>query len=180
MLPEVFSSQYITLDIQELRTPLNLVADALGTNTSNILVPTSNAFYGSYAILPIKAATSLASNATTFSNTSFTYNNEFFGATYKISTEYPSRIDSIDRLTVTWRQPNNGNIFVDSNFNPPKDLGRNMFLLKFTSVLVPEEPERPQSLPDPVPWDSGNDMKKYLIIAFAILALFIIVMARKK
>jgi hypothetical protein len=179
MLPDVYSSQYITLDIQELRTPLNLVADALAT-TGKVSVPTSNAFYGSYAILPVKAATSLASNAVTFSNTSFTYNNEFFGATYKISTEYPSRIDSIDRLTVTWRQPNNGNIFADSNFDPPRDLGRNMFLLKFTSILVPEDPERPVSLPDPVPWNSGTDMNKYVVIAVAILALFIVVLARKK
>jgi hypothetical protein len=44
MLPNVFSSQYLTLDIAELRTPTSLVADALA-NT----VPTSNAFYGTFA-----------------------------------------------------------------------------------------------------------------------------------
>ena len=58
MLPNVYSSQYLTLDITELRTPRNLVADALtiaetystnSGNTSaihNISVPTANAFYG--------------------------------------------------------------------------------------------------------------------------------------
>jgi hypothetical protein len=176
MFPSVYSSQYLTLDILELRTPTTLVADALATGKS---VPTSNAFDGSFAVVPIKAATSLASNATSFSNTSFIYNNEFYNSNYKIQIEYPSRIDSLDRLTITWRQPNNGNVFVDNSFTPPKDLGRNMFILKFKTLLVPEEPERPASLPDPVPWESGSKMKIYIMIVAAILGLLVILFARR-
>lgn len=176
MFPSVYSSQYLTLDILELRTPTTLVADALATGKS---VPTSNAFDGSFAVVPIKAATSLASNATSFSNTSFIYNNEFYNSNYKIQIQYPSRIDSLDRLTITWRQPNNGNVFIDNSFTPPKDLGRNMFLLKFTCLLVPEEPERPASLPDPVPWESGSNMKLYIMIIAAILGLLVILFARR-
>ena len=65
MLPNVFSSQYITFDIQELRTPRNLIASALtvaatnASNTStirNLTVPNSNAFYGSFATVPVKCS----------------------------------------------------------------------------------------------------------------------------
>jgi len=177
MLPNVFSSQYLTLDIQELRSTQTLVASALGTTGNAMAVPNSNAFSGAFAFVPIKAATSLASNIQTFSNTGFTYNNEFYSQNYKIATEYPSRIDSIDRLTVAWRNAGNGSLFYDSGLN--RDLGRNMFLLRFETILVPEEPDRPASLPDPVPWDSGEKMKMYVIFAVALFSLLLIVFARK-
>lgn len=189
MFPDVYSSQYLTLDIQELRTPSTLVASALTTadtyetlgNTGaihNLSVPNSNAFDGSFAIVPVKAATALASNLITFANTSFIYNNEFYSQSYKISVEYPSRIDKIDRLTITWRQTNSGSVFYDSLLN--RDLGRNMFILKFDSVQVPEEPERPPSLPDPVPLDNSLEkMKTTIIIAVAILGLLLIIFVRR-
>jgi hypothetical protein len=191
MLPDLYTSQYLTLDIQELRTPKNLVASALtladtystnAGNTSaiyNLSVPNSNAFYGSFAVVPIKAATSLASNATTFTNTAYIYNNEFYNANYRISTLYESRIDKLDRLTITWRQANNGNVFVDNAFSPAKDLGRNMFILRFETIHVPEEPERAPSLPDPVPWDSGDTKKTYILLGLALLGLLIIIFTRR-
>jgi len=192
MLPDVYTSQYLTLDIQELRTPKNLVASALtladtyATNTNNtsaihnLAVPNSNAFYGSFAVIPVKAATSLASNASTYTNTAYIYNNEFYNANYRISTEFESRIDKLDRLTITWRQSNNGDVFVDKGFSPARDLGRNMFILRFQTIHVPDEPERPPSLPDPVPWDSGDKMKMYLVFAFAIAGLLIVAIARPR
>ena len=188
MFPDVYSSQYLTLDIQELRTPSTLVASALTTadtyttlgNTvvHNLSVPNSNAFDGSFAIVPVKAATSLASNLTSFANTSFIYNNEFYSQGYKISVEYPSRIDKIDRLTITWRQTNSGSVFYDSLLN--RDLGRNMFILKFDSVQVPEEPDRPTSLPDPVPLDNSLEkMKMTIIFAVAVIGLLLIIFVRR-
>jgi hypothetical protein len=189
MMPDVYSSQYLSLDIQELRTPKNLVASALTTtetyatnqgNTSaihNLSVPDSNAFYGSFAFIPIKAATSLASNASTFSNTSFTYNNEFYGANYKVVTEYASRIDKLDRLTITWRQSNNGSIFYDKLLS--RDLGRNMFILKFETIMVPDEPVMTPSLPEPVKWDSGEQNKIYILAAIALVGLLVISLARR-
>lgn len=189
MLPDLYSSQYLSLDIQELRTPKNLVASALTTadtyatnvgNTSaihNLSVPDSNAFYGSFAFIPIKAATSLASNASTFSNTSFTYNNEFYGGNYKVVTEYASRIDKLDRLTITWRQANNGSVFYDNLLR--RDLGRNMFILKFETIMVPEEPDRVPSLPEPVKWDSGEQNKIYILAAIALVGLLVISLARR-
>jgi len=177
MLPNVFSSQYMTLDIQELRSTQTLVASALSTTGNAMAVPNSNAFSGAFAFVPVKAAISLASNASTFSNTSFIYNNEFYSQNYKIATEYPSRIDSIDRLTISWRNAGNGSLFYDSVLG--RDLGRNMFLLRFETIPVPEEPDRPDSLPPPVPWDSGEKTKTYVIIAATLLALLLVIFARK-
>jgi len=177
MLPNVFSSQYMTLDIQELRSTQTLVASALITTANAVAVPNSNAFSGAFAFVPVKAATSLASNSSTFSNTSFTYNNEFYSQNYKISIEYPSRIDSIDRLTIAWRNAGNGSLFYDNVLN--QDIGRNMFLLRFETIPVPEEPERPNSLPDPVPWDSGEKTKMYIIFAVAIFGLFLAIFMKK-
>ena len=177
MLPNVFSSQYLTLDIQELRSTQTLVASALSTTGNAVTVPNSNAFSGAFAFVPVKAAISLASNTTTFSNTSFTYNNEFYSQNYKIFTEYPSRIDSIDRLTISWRSAGNGSLFYDSVLG--RDLGRNMFLLRFETIMVPDQPDRPASLPEPVQWDSGEKIKMYIIFAVAILGLLLVVFARK-
>jgi hypothetical protein len=177
MLPNVFSSQYLTLDIMELRSTQTLVASALSTSGNAVTVPNSNAFSGAFAFVPVKAAISLASNATTFSNTSFTYNNEFYSQNYKIFTEYPSRIDSIDRLTISWRNAGNGSLFYDNVLN--RDIGRNMFLLRFETIPVPEEPDRPASLPPPVPWDSGEKMKMYIIFAAALFGLLLVIFARK-
>jgi len=196
MTPNVYSSQYLTLDIQELRSTQTLVASALTVadtyatnkgNTSaihNLGVPNSNAFYGSFAFVPIKAATSLASNIQTFANTGFTYNNEFYSQNYKISTEYPSRIDKLDRLTISWRNAGNGALFYDSMLN--RDLGRNMFLLKFETIMVPEVPERLPSIPDPVKLEgplwlsSAEQYKKLVIMAAIALGLVIVIFARRK
>jgi hypothetical protein len=178
MLPNVYSSQYMILDINELRSTQTLVASALTLSKSNSAVTNSNAFSGAFAFVPIKAATSLASNASTFSNTSFVYNNEFYSQNYKIATEYPSRIDSIDRLTINWRNAGNGALFYDSALG--RDLGRNMFILRFETIHVPEEPERPPSLPEPVPWDSGEPTKLYIMIGLALLGLLIIIFARPR
>jgi hypothetical protein len=175
MLPNVFSSQYLTLDIQELRSTQTLVASALTSNTS----VDSNSYSGTFAFIPVKAATALASNTTTFSNTSFIYNNEIYSQNYKISTEYPSRIDSIDRLTISWKNAGNGALFYDSALN--RDLGRNMFLLRFETVQVPVEPERLPLLPAPVAWNSSSEYTKiYMILAAALLGLLLIVFSRPR
>lgn len=149
-LPDLGSSQFVTLDVTELRTPTHLCADAL-QNT----VPTSNAFDGSFATIPIK----ISGDA------------EFYNANYRISTKYPARIDKLDRLTISWRQPNSGTLL---------NAGRNMFLLKFKTVQVPEEPERPESLPPPVVWDSGDHTKMMIIGAVAIAGLLIIISVKNR
>jgi len=187
MLPNVFSSQFLTLDIAELRTPRNLVADRLTTpsvpGTSNLMVPSSNAFYGSFATIPVKVsggAQAIYSNTSTFTNTSVTINSEFYNANYRIWQEFPSRIDKIDRLTITWRQPNNGAVFVDNNFSPSIDLGRNMFVLRFETTTVPMSPDRPLDLPDPVPWDSGERQRLIILVSIALAGLLVIISIKNR
>lgn len=178
MLPNIYSSQFLTLDIAELRTPRNLVADRL----TAAMAPSANAFYGSFATIPVKVsggAQSLSSNLSTFTNTSVTVNSEFYNANYRIWQEFPSRIDKIDRLTVTWRQPNNGAVFIDSNFSPSIDMGRNMFVLRFETTDVPMNPERPLELPDPVKWDSGERTRLMVIAAVALGGLLVIMSMRR-
>ena len=157
-LPDLGSSQFVTLDIAELRTPLHLTADALNLSDLNgdvFATPTSNAFDGSFATIPIKISGAA----------------EFYNANYRISTQYPARIDKLDRLTIAWRQPNSGTLL---------NAGRNMFLLKFKTVQVPEEPERPASLPPPVEWNSGDQTKLYIVGGIALVGLLIIISVKNR
>lgn len=157
-LPDLGSSQFVTLDITELRTPLHLTADALNLSDLNgdvFATPTSNAFDGSFATIPIK----ISGDA------------EFYNANYRISTQYPARIDKLDRLTIAWRQPNSGTLL---------NAGRNMFLLKFKTVHVPEEPERPASLPPPVEWNNGDQTKLYIVGGIALVGLLIIISVKNR
>jgi len=165
MLPGMNTSQFITLDILELRTPTHLTADSLqARGTSNLMVPTANAFYGSFATIPIKVQG----------------NDEFYNANYRITTEFPSRIDKIDRLTITWRQPNNGSVFYDAS-GAGSDLGRNMFLLRFEAEHVPINPERPVSLPPPVPWEgTGEKQKLMILVGVALLGLLVIISIKNR
>jgi len=153
-LPDLAASQFVTLDIAELRTPSHLTASAL-VATGPIRVPTANAFNGSFATIPIK----------------ITGTAEFYNANYRISTKYPARIDKLDRLTVSWRQPNSGTLL---------DSGRNMFLLKFKTIQVPEEPDRPESLPPPVTWDNGDHTKMIIIGVVALVGLLIIISVKNR
>jgi hypothetical protein len=160
MIPNLVSSSFLTLDIAEFRTPRNLIGDRL---VSKLGVSSSNAFYGSFATIPIKVAQS----------------DEFYNANYRISMEYPSLIDKLERLTITWRQPNNGSPFLNSDGS---DMGRNMFLLRFETVMIPEEPVRSESLPPPVEWvgTKGPEKKMYIVIAAAIIGIVIILSIKNK
>lgn len=147
MLPSMNTSQFITLDILEFRTPRTLVADQLVNSRSNVSVPSANAFYGSFATVPIRV------NGGT----------EFYNSNYRIKQEYPSRIEKLDRLTISWRQPNSSSLYYDSSGNG-SDLGRTMFILRIQTTFVPEEPNRPLQLPEPVSWEKNDDSKKKMMV----------------
>ena len=151
-LPTLGGSQFVTLDVAELRTPTHLTADAQKI-VANHLTSTANAFDGSFATIPIKISGAA----------------EFYNANYRISTKYPARIDKIDRLTISWRQPNSGTLL---------DCGRNMFLLKFKSEIVTAE-ERETELPPPVEWDSGDRYKLYIVTAVALVGLIFILLVKQ-
>jgi hypothetical protein len=168
MLPNLTNSQFISLDIRELKTPKHQTADALATGTvtannfKSFGTTTSNTFDGSFAVLPIKVSG----------------NYEFYNANYRISTEYPYAIDKLDRLTITWRQPNSGAPIFDTS-----DLGRNMFILKFETIKEDLSPTRDLSLPPAIQWnDPARDPGPLGIAAVAACLglVFIIVAMRRK
>lgn len=157
MLPSLNVSQFVCLDILELRSPQHQTADALVRSTnSNVMTVTSNSFNGAFAVLPVKV--------------SGTY--EFYNQNYRIGTKYPYAIDTLDRLTITWRQPNNGAPYYDTASS--LDLGRNMFLLRFETIVEDLKPERPMGLPDPVEWESGEKNRLWIIAFVAVAGLLII------
>ena len=166
MLPSINVSQFVCLDILELRSPQYQTADALTRSTrSNVMTVTSNSFNGAFAVLPIKV--------------SGTY--EFYNQNYRIGTKYPYPIDILERLTITWRQPNSGTPYYDSTWN--LDLGRNMFLLRFETIVEDLKPERPMGLPAPVEWDYSGEKNRIWIIAFVAVAGLLVIMSmqgRKK
>ena len=160
MLPDFQKSQYLTLDIEELRTPMNLVASEL-VLTNNIWAPSSNSHSGYFATIPVKTTT----------NVNSIWNTEFYNAAYRILADYPSRVDKIERLTVNWRYPDTGEVV------PPHTLGRNMFILRLETEIVPLSPPLPV-LPPPVP--RSMDMKLLVFIGAALLGLLIILFSRPK
>jgi hypothetical protein len=81
-------------------------------------------------------------------------------------------------LTISWKKAQDGSLFYDNFIG--QDMGRNMFLLRFETILVPGEPERPDSLPPPVAWDSGERQKMHVMVAALILGLFIIFFGRRR
>ena len=163
MLPSINVSQFVCLDILELRSPQHQTADALSRSTrSNVMTVTSNSFNGAFAVLPIKV--------------SGTY--EFYNQNYRIGTKYPYPIDTLDRLTITWRQPNSGTPYYDSTWG--LDLGRNMFLLKFETIIEDLKPPRPMGLPDPVEWDYSGEKNRLWIIGFVAVAGLLVIMSMQR
>lgn len=149
MLPDVATSQYVTLDITELRTPFHQSATDKASNCS--------AINGAFALVPIKVS------ATT----------DFYSQNYMISVEYPSRIDLVDKLTINWYSPDGAAL---------PDVDPNKFILRFHTEKVPVEPDRPESLPAPVPWEGGPDHQFVFMILAGILVigLLVISLVRKK
>jgi hypothetical protein len=163
MLPSLNVSQFVCLDILELRSPQHQTADALVRSTSaNVMTVTSNSFNGAFAVLPVKV--------------SGTY--EFYNQNYRIGTKYPYPIDTLDRLTITWRQPNNGAPYYDAVSS--LDLGRTMFLLRFETVVEDLKPERPMGLPAPAEWDYSGEKNRTWIIAFVAVAGLLVIMSMQR
>lgn len=146
-------NEYIWLDIAEFRTPL--------TTDARQLIKQS---YGQYTTSGNTAATSFALVPMDVNSGSFKAFKE--NEDYRISVEFPSRIESLDRLTINWRD-RNGQVL---NFN---GLETNSLAIRLHTIVVPTEPERIESLPPPVAMD---DKRKIMFITGAVLTigLFII------
>jgi len=138
-------NDYVWLDIAEFRTPRTLDARKLIT-ASNLRTTQSNTAATSFALVPLDVPSG--------SIKSFKEQTD-----YGISVEFPSRLDSVERLTVRWLDMSG----VPLDFN---GLDTNSFTLRVHTVNVPIVPERPESLPAPV-----EDKEKNMVFIGAVIAL---------
>lgn len=143
------TSEYAWLDIEEFRTPLTTDARQLVTLTSGQKTTNSNTSATSFALIPMDV-------------NSGGYKSFKEYADYKVSVEFPSRLDSLDRLTIRWRDRYGALL----NFH---GLDTNSFALRIHTTIVPVEPERIEQLPAP---SRGmmDKSKLIMIIAAALLA----------
>ena len=154
-------NEYVWLDIAEFRTPLTLDARQLTQQAWGQVTTSGSTAATSFALVPMDVISG--------SYKSFKENSD-----YRISVEFPSRIDSIERLTVTWRD-RYGNPL---NFN---GLDINSFGIRVHTV-VPSEPERIESVPAPVREGLFQDKQKAFVIVSVVLVIGLVVillMARR-
>ena len=164
---------FIWLDITELRTPSTYDARKLSlTNvgtTSNVTIrrnqTSSLTPATSFAVVPLDVPVN--------------FQRTFKEATdYAWSVTYPSRLDSIERLTVRWLDTTGAIV----NFGNAATFDPNMFVLRVYTQVVPTTPERPLSLPPPVREGLFEDKSKVYIGALAtlVIGLIMIMLVRKR
>lgn len=154
-------NEYVWLDIAEFRTPLTLDARQLTKQAWGQVTTSGSTAATSFALIPLDVISG--------SYKSFKENSD-----YRISVEFPSRIDSLERLTVTWRD-RYGNPL---NFN---GLDTNSFGIRVHTVL-PSESERIESVPAPVQEGLFQDKQKvamFVSIVLVVGLVLIMLMARR-
>jgi len=166
---------FIWLDITELRTPSTYDARKLSlTNvgtTSNVTIrrnqTSSQTPATSFAVIPIDVAQNFQR---TFRETS----------DYAYSVTYPSRLDTIERLTVRWADYTGATVTFGTPGSTTYD--PNMFVLRVYTQVVPTTPKRPLSLPPPVREGLFEDKSKVYLGALAtlIIGLMMIMLTRRR
>ena len=151
-------NEHIWLDIAEFRTPTTLDARRL-VSSSNVRTTLSNTAATSFAIIPLDVPSGSIKSFKEFTD-------------YSMSIEFPSRLDSLERLTVRWLDRSG----VPLVFN---GLETNSFTLRVHTVNVPIVPERPESLPAPVV-DTERTKIFMGAIAALVLGLMLILMRRRQ
>lgn len=147
------SNTFCFLDVLELRTPFNGDARKLGPGG----VPSGNTASGSFAMIPLDVTPGTV---------------KFFkeSGDFKIEGRYPSRIDRLDRLTVSWLDINGQTL---TGLNNTTGTG---FLLRCHTSNVKIEKSILNDLPPPVPLDGGPNM--VLIGALLAAGLLVILFVR--
>ena len=153
-------NDYIWLDIEELRTSLTSDARKLVLNPQGIYTTQSNTAARSFAVIPLDVPSG--------SIKAFKESTD-----YQVKVEFPSRLDSLERLTIRWLDRNG----VPLNF---RGLDVNSFTLRVHTVDVPIEPERPESLPPPVPYEQNRQRIMIGAMTALIIGLMIIVLIGKR
>jgi hypothetical protein len=153
-------NDYVWLDIEEFRTPFTTDARKLVLTKQGVYTTDSNTSARSFAVIPMDVPSGLIKSFKESSD-------------YPIHVEFPSRIDSLQRLTIKWLDRYGQSL----NF---RGLEVNSFALRIHTVHVPDQVERPVSLPPPVPYE----LEKRNVIRGAfiglIIGLFLIVFIGKR
>lgn len=133
--------EYVYLDIEELRRPFAIDA------TTNVYKSQNSTIF---AVIPLDVSSGCLK---TFKEQT----------DYKISIEYPKPIDSIDRLTINWRDYG-GNLI---NFNGAED---NSCILRFYE----EHLQPQQTLPEETPFPIEKPDKKTVFVLLIVSLVFIL------
>jgi len=153
-------NDYVWLDIEEFRTPFTTDARKLILNQQGVYTTTSNTSARSFAIIPLDVPSG--------GNKAFKESTD-----YPVHVEFPSRLDSLDRLTVKWL--NRDGVPLDF-----RGLDVNSFTIRLHTVHVPDEVERPVSLPPPVPFEKDNQKIVWGATLALVIGLMLIILAGKK
>jgi hypothetical protein len=153
-------NDYIWLDIEEFRTSLTTDARKLVLNPQGVYTTTSNTSARSFAIIPLDVP---SGGIKAFKEET----------DYRVSVEFPSYLDSLDRLTISWLDRDG----VPLNF---RGLDTNSFTLRLHTVHIPVTPERPVSLPPPVPFEKENQKIVWGATLALVIGLMLIILAGKK
>jgi len=99
---------------------------------------------------------------------------------YAYSVTYPSRLDTIERLTVRWADYPGATVTFGTPGSTAYD--PNMFVLRVYTQVVPTTPERPLSLPPPVREGLFEDKSRVYLGALAtlIVGLLMIMLTRRR
>lgn len=153
-------NDYIWLDIEEFRTPFTTDARKLILNPQGVYTTTSNTSARSFAIIPMDVP---SGGIKAFKESS----------DYPVNVTFPSRIESLDRLTIKWLDRNGKQL----DFH---GLDVNSLTLRLHTVHVPDQVERPVSLPPPVPFEKENQKIVWGAILALVIGLMLIILAGKK
>ena len=153
-------NDYIWLDIEEFRTSLTTDARKLVLNPQGVYTTTSNTSARSFAIIPLDVP---SGGIKAFKEET----------DYRVSVEFPSYLDSLDRLTISWLDRDG----VPLDF---RGLDTNSFTLRLHTVHIPVTPERPVSLPPPVPFGKDNQKIVWGATLALVIGLMLIILAGKK
>ena len=153
-------NDYIWLDIEEFRTPLTTDARQLFLNPQGVYTTTSNTSARSFAIIPMDVP---SGGIKAFKEST----------DYHVNVTFPSRLDSLDRLTISWIDRNG----VPLDFH---GLDVNSFTLRLHTIHVPDQVERPISLPPPVPYEKDNQKIVWGATLALVIGLMLIILAGKK
>jgi hypothetical protein len=139
----------------------------IGTNQIQRNQTSSQTPATSFAVIPIDVAQNFQR---TFRETS----------DYAYSVTYPSRLDTIERLTVRWADYTGATVTFGTAGSTTYD--PNMFVLRVYTQIVPTTPERPLSLPPPVGEGLFEDKSRVYLGALAtlIIGLMMIMLTRRR